>query len=54
MIPKPGARVRIAYGVPFQVEPGAEGLEAARLRAEQELAQLVREVGWDDGATDTD
>jgi hypothetical protein len=54
MIPKPRARVRIAYGEPFQVEPGAEGIEAARLRAEQQLAQLVREAGWDDGATGTD
>ena len=54
MIPKPRARVRIAYGVPFQVGPGAEGLESARLRAEQELTQLVREAGWDDGATVTD
>ena len=46
--------MRCAYGVPFHVEPGAEGIEAARVRAERELAQLVREVEWDDGATDTD
>lgn len=53
LVPKPGARVRIAYGEPFMVGEGAEGLEAARHRAERELAQLVSEVGWDDEATAT-
>jgi lysophospholipid acyltransferase (LPLAT)-like uncharacterized protein len=54
LVPKPGARVRIAYGEPFMVGEGAEGIEAGRLRAERELAQLVSEVGWDDEATATD
>jgi len=53
LIPKPGARVRIAYGEPFMVGPGEPGIEEARLRAERELAHLVDEVGWDDGATVT-
>ena len=41
----------IVYGTPFTVDPGAEGLAAARGRAEFELAHLVHEAGWDDGAT---
>lgn len=53
LVPKPFTRVRIAYGAPFEVEPGKEGLEAARSRAEAELANAVREAGWDDGVTDT-
>lgn len=53
LIPKPGARVRIAYGEPFMVGPGEAGIEAARGRAERELAHLVNEVGWEDGATVT-
>ncbi|HEX7024773.1 MAG TPA: lysophospholipid acyltransferase family protein [Gemmatimonadales bacterium] len=53
LVPRPGARVRVAYGVPFMVEPGEEGLAAAQRRAESELATLVREVEWDDGATAT-
>ena len=35
------------------VGPGEPGIEEARLRAERELAHLVDEVGWDDGATVT-
>jgi hypothetical protein len=53
LIPKPGARVRIAYGEPFLVGPGEAGIELARRRAEDELAHLVDEVGWEDGATVT-
>jgi lysophospholipid acyltransferase (LPLAT)-like uncharacterized protein len=53
LIPKPLARVRIAYGTPFTVGPGEEGIALARTRAEAELANLVDEVGWDDGATGT-
>jgi lysophospholipid acyltransferase (LPLAT)-like uncharacterized protein len=53
LVPKPLARVRIAYGEPFMVGAGPEGVEAARIRAEHELAQLVNEVGWDDAATAT-
>jgi lysophospholipid acyltransferase (LPLAT)-like uncharacterized protein len=53
LIPKPFARVRIVYGAPFEVGPGDEGIAAARIRAEAELDGVVREVQWDDGATDT-
>ena len=53
MVPKPFARVRIAYGKPFEVEAGEAGIEAGRLRAGAELATAVREAQWDDGATDT-
>lgn len=53
LVPKPFARVRIAYGVPFQVASGAEGLAAAQTRALSELEGAVREVQWDDGATVT-
>lgn len=53
LIPKPGARVRIAYGEPFMVGPGDEGIEIARRHAESELAHLVHEAGWEDGATVT-
>ncbi len=47
LIPRPFARVRIAYGTPFPVDPGEPGLAAARSRALQELAHVVREVRWD-------
>ncbi len=54
LVPKPFARVRIVYGRPFDVEPGEAGIAAGRVRAEAELAGAVREVPWDEGATDTD
>lgn len=53
LIPRPFARVRIAYGTPFEVDPGKPGIAAARSRALLELAHAVREVGWDDGAIPT-
>jgi lysophospholipid acyltransferase (LPLAT)-like uncharacterized protein len=53
LIPKPFARVRIAYGPTFFVEAGPEGLEMAREKAEAGLAEAVREVRWDDAATPT-
>jgi hypothetical protein len=53
LVPKPFAQVRIAFGVPFEVTPGDAGLAAARERALAELAGVVREVRWDDGATPT-
>jgi lysophospholipid acyltransferase (LPLAT)-like uncharacterized protein len=53
LVPKPFARVRVAYGDRFRVEPGEAGLAAARERALVELAAVVREVQWDDGATPT-
>jgi len=53
LIPKPFARVRIAYGRTFEVGDGEAGLEVARRMAEAELSNIVHEVGWDDGATAT-
>jgi lysophospholipid acyltransferase (LPLAT)-like uncharacterized protein len=53
LVPKPFARVRIVYGTPFEVGPGEAGIAAARIRALAELDGAVREVKWDDGATDT-
>ena len=53
LVPKPFARVRIAYGAPFLVAPGDAGLEAATARALGELENVVREVQWDDGAIPT-
>jgi len=54
LVPKPFARVRIAYGTPFQVAPGDAGLEAATALALDALETVVREVQWDDGAAVTD
>ncbi|HEU5217309.1 MAG TPA: lysophospholipid acyltransferase family protein [Gemmatimonadales bacterium] len=53
LVPRPFARVRIAYGTPFEVGAGEAGMAAARDRAEAGLANAVREVAWDDGVTDT-
>ncbi|NOT08612.1 MAG: lysophospholipid acyltransferase family protein, partial [Gemmatimonadales bacterium] len=53
LVPKPFARVRIAYGEPFLVGPGEAGLDAAQRRAVAELEYVVSEVRWDDGATAT-
>lgn len=41
MIPKVGARVRILYGRPFTVEPGAAGLTAGLAEAEHRLAEIA-------------
>jgi len=54
MIPKPGARVRIAYGEPFMVGEGDVGLARGQEQALAALERLVREIEWDDGATATD
>ncbi len=53
LVPKPFARVRIVYGTPIEVGPGDDGMTAARIRAEAELGDVVREAKWDDGVTDT-
>jgi lysophospholipid acyltransferase (LPLAT)-like uncharacterized protein len=53
LVPEPFARVRIAYGTPFEVAAGEPGLAAARARVLAELAHAVREVRWDDAATPT-
>ncbi|MGQ0704205.1 MAG: lysophospholipid acyltransferase family protein [Gemmatimonadales bacterium] len=44
LIPKPFARVRIAYEAPFEVERVPGGLEAARARASAELERAVSEA----------
>jgi lysophospholipid acyltransferase (LPLAT)-like uncharacterized protein len=53
LVPQPFAQVRIAYGTPFDVAPGPEGLTLAKARVQTELANAVREVQWDDEATPT-
>lgn len=41
MIPKPGARVRIVYGRPFEVAAGDAGLEAGLADAEERLGEIA-------------
>jgi lysophospholipid acyltransferase (LPLAT)-like uncharacterized protein len=41
MIPKPGARVRILYGRPFEVGEGEAGLEAGLVEAEARLREIA-------------
>lgn len=41
MIPKPGARVRIVYGRPFEVGPGDAGLAAGLVDAEERLREIA-------------
>jgi lysophospholipid acyltransferase (LPLAT)-like uncharacterized protein len=53
LVPKPFARVRVAYGPAIEVGPGRDGLSVAQARAEASLADLVRTVEWDDGAAAT-
>jgi hypothetical protein len=50
LVPGPFARVRMAYGQPFEVSPGAEAEAAALSRVARELAQAVRLAEWPDGA----
>ncbi|HXE58297.1 MAG TPA: lysophospholipid acyltransferase family protein [Gemmatimonadales bacterium] len=52
MLPKPLARVRVAYGPPFEVAPGPAGLEEGLARAREALEAARRLAGCsDDGAT---
>lgn len=53
LIPKPFARVRVAYGEPFPVGEGRAGLAAAEQRALGELNQAVSEAEWHAGVTAT-
>lgn len=46
MIPKPGARVRVGYGVPFRVEGGDEGLAAGATTALDALRATEMEIAW--------
>lgn len=52
LVPWPLARVRIAYGPVFQVEPGERGVGEAVARATRDLALLEQEIAWR-GATPT-
>jgi len=45
MIPKPGARVRILYGRPFEVAPGDAGLAAGLADAEERLREVAGSEG---------
>jgi lysophospholipid acyltransferase (LPLAT)-like uncharacterized protein len=45
MIPKPGARVRIVYGRPFEVAPGDAGLAAGLADAEERLREIAGSEG---------
>lgn len=46
LVPKPGASVRIGYGIPYPVEPGERGLDLGVERAAAALADLERELEW--------
>lgn len=55
LLPLPLARVRIAYGEPFAVDPGDDGLAAALARGRQGLEDVVERSAWrHDVATGTD
>ncbi len=41
MIPKPGARVTIRYGRPFEVAPGATGLAEGLAEAGRRLEEIA-------------
>jgi lysophospholipid acyltransferase (LPLAT)-like uncharacterized protein len=53
LVPRPFTEVRVAYGVPFAVTPGRQGLAEAMARAEGELSTLEGEVEWPDAAPPT-
>ncbi len=48
-IPKPFARVRVAYGTPLRVGPGAEQLTAAVGQARLSMDEVERMARWPDG-----
>ena len=45
LIPKPGARVTVSYGRPFEVDPGDEGLAAGLAEAGVRLAEIAEGGG---------
>ncbi len=53
LVPRPLARVRIGYGVPFAVGEGPEAIPEAMARANRELAALEGELEWPDVARPT-
>ena len=46
MIPKPGTRLQVAYGPPFRVAFGAEGLAAGVRECTAALAALAEAMSW--------
>jgi lysophospholipid acyltransferase (LPLAT)-like uncharacterized protein len=51
MLPKPFARVRVAYGEPFLVGPGTEGLARGLEDTRIAMDSVVRIACREDGAT---
>jgi len=49
-VPKPFARVRVAYGAPLEIGPGEAELTAALARAEAAMHEVERMARWPDGA----
>lgn len=50
LVPLPFAKVRVAYGEPFAVAPGKDGLDQAVARCLTSLEILEQEVRWPDAA----
>jgi hypothetical protein len=50
MLPKPFARVRIAYGEPFSIGPGEAALDAGVATTATALTQVARKAAWPDAA----
>jgi len=50
MVPVPFAKVRLAYGEPFDIGPGDIALREAQRMVRSELKFLEEEVSWPDGA----
>ncbi len=48
-IPKPFAKVRVAYGRPLRVAPGADQLAAAVAQARDSMDEVERMAQWPDG-----
>jgi len=53
LIPKPFARIRVAYGVPFTVGPGRDGVAEGCRSAKAALEELTRTAPWDDESDGT-
>jgi lysophospholipid acyltransferase (LPLAT)-like uncharacterized protein len=51
MLPKPFARVRVAYGEPFRVARGAEGLARGLEETRMAMEAVVKKACLEDGAT---
>jgi len=53
MVPKPFARIRVAYGVPFTVGEGKMGLAEGCRAARAALDELTRTAPWQDESGET-